>query len=83
MTEGIPESNRLVFTTPTHLAQQIDAKIQQCFETRSGCRILITGVGEEEMDGPIDEAFYKLGIRRAVKFTWEGPLRSLIINYKG
>ena len=44
--------------------------------------MLITGVGEEEMeiDGPIDEAFYNQGIRRAVKFTYEGRLRSLIIN---
>ena len=82
MTEDIPESKKLVFTTATQLAQQIDAKIQQCFETRSGCSMLITGVGEEEMDGPIDEAFYKQGIRRAVKFTYTGPLQSLIIYIK-
>jgi len=44
--------------------------------------MLITGVGEEEMetDGPIDKAFYELGIRRAVKFCSWYKEQSLIIN---
>ena len=82
MTEDIPESDTLVFTTPTHLAQQVKARIDQCFDTHKGCFMLITGVGKEEteIDGPIDEAFYELGIRGAVKFCHFFQERALIIN---
>ena len=79
MTEDILESDKLVFTTPTHLAQQVKARIDQCFDTHTGCFMLITGVGEE-MGDPIDEAFYELGIRRAVKFCQWYRERALIIN---
>ncbi|PUU77215.1 hypothetical protein B9Z19DRAFT_1128607 [Tuber borchii] len=45
-------------------------------------KLVFTTLGEEEMedDDLIDKAFYDQGIRRAVKFTYDGRLQSLIIN---
>ena len=79
MIEDIPESDTLAFTTPTHLAQQVIARVDQCFDTHQGCYMLITGVGKEMAD-PIDDAFCKMGRRNAVKFCHYYRERALIIN---
>ncbi|PUU72287.1 hypothetical protein B9Z19DRAFT_1138266 [Tuber borchii] len=81
MTKDIPENSKLVFTTPDHLAQVI-ARADKPFDIHRGCYTLMTSVPKEEMedDGPIDQAFYNLGRRNAVKFCYWGQERSLIIT---
>ena len=78
----IPESYILAFTTPTHLAQQVIARVDQDSDPHQGCYMLITGVGEEMAD-PIDDAFCEMGRRRAVKFWHFFRERALIITIKG
>ncbi|KAG0125361.1 hypothetical protein HOY82DRAFT_631639 [Tuber indicum] len=77
--ELIPAEDKLHFSTAIDLAEWTRERIQQCLNSSSGCYVAVTGVSEEAL-AQIDQALRGRGIRNSARFTYEGPLDSLIIR---
>ncbi|KAG0124359.1 hypothetical protein HOY82DRAFT_634233 [Tuber indicum] len=75
----IPGEDKLRFSTAVDLAERIKERIEQCLNSSSGCYAAVTGVAEGAL-AHIDQAFCERGIRISARFTYEGPLDSLIIR---
>ncbi|PWW77945.1 hypothetical protein C7212DRAFT_312706, partial [Tuber magnatum] len=75
----IPGEDKLRFSTAVNLAERIKERIEQCLNSSSGRYVAVTGVAEGAL-AHIDQAFCKQGIRSSARFTYEGPLDSLIIR---
>ncbi|PUU73414.1 hypothetical protein B9Z19DRAFT_1163170 [Tuber borchii] len=77
----IPASNKFKYPGASHLANLMAARVHQWIQAENECYIHVLGVKEAMMES-IDNAFKNVGIRSAVRFTFEQDLAALIIECK-
>lgn len=75
----IPAHNRLHFSHVMNLCEQIRDRVEQCLSTGSGCYVLVRGVDFDTIQA-INHVFSHMGVRKALRFTYENVIRSLIMR---